>query len=202
MPGLYPPGEYDLVGTIVGAVEKRRLVTGQSIRPGDVVIGLPSSGLHTNGFSLARKIIFDQAGLKIQDNFPGTRRSVADVLLAVHRSYLGPVSRLLDSKFKVHGMAHLTGGGFQDNIPRILPDGALAVIDRKAWRMPPVFRFLREHGKVNEEELYRVFNMGIGFVIVVRKREAEHVTQFLQKQRSSPRVIGHIDRGRGGVAWS
>jgi phosphoribosylformylglycinamidine cyclo-ligase len=202
MPGLYPSGEYDLVGTIVGAVEKKKLITGKSIRTGDIVIGLPSSGLHTNGFSLARRIIFEKAGLKIRDRFPGTRRSVGDVLLAVHRSYLKPVTGLIDSGVKVNGMAHLTGGGFQDNIPRVLPAGLRAVVDRSSWQAPPVFRFIRERGKVSEEELHRVFNMGIGYVVIVRRKDADRAIAILKRHRCAGRVIGRIERGRRGLVWA
>jgi len=152
MPGLYPGEEYDLVGTIVGVVDRKRVVTGESIEPGDVIVGLPSTGLHTNGYSLARKVVFQTAGLKPGDRFPGDRRTVADVLLAVHRSYLGPVLPLLE-RVRVHGMAHITGGGFYDNIPRILPRGAVAVVERSAWKVPNLFRFIQERGGVSTEEM-------------------------------------------------
>ncbi|MBN1557498.1 MAG: phosphoribosylformylglycinamidine cyclo-ligase [Lentisphaerae bacterium] len=194
MPGLYPRGEYDLVGTIVGTVRRRDLVTGASIRPGDVILGLPSSGLHTNGYSLARRVVFDQAGLDVSDRFPGTRRRVADVLLAVHRSYLKPVAPLLGDR-AVRGMAHITGGGFPDNIARILPGGTAAVIDRSAWRVPPVFRFIRDRGRIAADEMYRVFNMGIGFVLVVRPADATRV----RRRVPSARLIGRITAGSGGV---
>ena len=195
MPGLYPPGEYDLVGTIVGVVDKRKVIAGQGIKPGDVVIGLPSSGLHTNGYSLARKVIFDTAGLKINSKLPGTNRTVADVLLAVHRSYLKPVSALLQT-VTVRGMAHITGGGFPDNIPRILPKKTVAVIDRTAWKVPPVFEFIQKHGKVDRNEMYRVFNMGIGYVIIVRKADGDRTLSLLSKAGCRGTVIGHIVRGR------
>ena len=198
MPGLYPEGEYDLVGTIVGTVEKKRLITGKSIRPGDIIIGLRSSGLHTNGYSLARKVIFETAGLKIDDKFPGTSKSVADVLLAVHRSYLGPVARIM-KKFIVRGMAHITGGGLIDNIPRILPKGMKAVINTTAWKLPPVFQFIQEQGKIDRDEMYRVFNMGIGFVIIVREKDADTTIHALQKMKQRPIVAGYIAEGRRGV---
>jgi len=196
MPGLYPRGEYDLVGTIVGAVARRGLVTGKSIRPGDRIIGLPSSGLHTNGYSLARRVVFETAGLGIDDTFPGTRRTVAQVLLAVHRSYLGPVGGLLRSAVKVHGMAHITGGGFMDNVPRILPAGMRAVLEPACWRLPPVFRFLRDRGGVSEDEMYRVFNMGIGFMVFVRQRDADRAVSILRKGGSAARVIGRVESGK------
>jgi phosphoribosylformylglycinamidine cyclo-ligase len=198
MPGLYPAGEYDLVGTIVGAVERKRIVTGESIRKGDQLIGLRASGLHTNGYSLARQVCFDRAKLKVTDTFPGTRRTVAGVLLAVHRSYLNPVSALM-KKVRIQGMAHITGGGLLDNIPRILPRGLDAVIDRSAWKVPPVFRFIGEKGRVDAEEMYRVFNMGIGFVLMVRKRDLEQSLATLRRQGEKPVHIGTIDDGSRSV---
>jgi len=198
MPGLYPQGEYDLVGTLVGVVARRRLVTGDAIRPGDVVIGLASSGLHTNGYSLARKVVFETARLRIDDPFPGTRRSVADVLLAIHRSYLRPVTALMD-QVRVTGMAHITGGGLLDNVPRVLPAGTRAVIDRRAWTPPPLFRFLQECGRVAEEEMFRVFNMGIGFTVILRAADVKAAMASFAKSRVKATVIGHIESGKPGV---
>jgi len=167
MPGLYPKGEYDLVGTIVGQVEKKKVITGQSIRKGDVLIGLPSTGLHTNGYSLARKVIFDQGKKKLSDLIPGTKTTFEKALLAIHKSYLHPVTALM-KKVKVQGMAHITGGGLVDNVPRILPGNVDAVFDRATWKTPALFDFIEKTGKVDHEEMYRVFNMGIGMVIFVR----------------------------------
>ena len=141
MPGLYPQNEYDLVGTIVGTVPRKQLITGKKIKPGDVIIGLPSGGLQTNGFSLARKVIFDQCGLTPQDLLPGTRYTVTEALLALHRSFLKPVTALM-AQVPVHGMAHITGGGFVDNIPRVLPENCTAVINRSSWRVPTLFTFI------------------------------------------------------------
>ncbi len=196
MPGVYRDGEYDLIGTIVGSVARKDIIDGKTIRRGDIIIGLPSTGLHTNGYSLARKIVFDQAGLNIRDIMPGTGRRVADVLLAVHRSYLKPV-RALWKKVCVHGMAHITGGGFQDNIPRILPRGVDAVIDRALWKVPPLFRFLQQQGKVDREEMCRVFNMGIGLVIIVRGPDAASSLSILKAADAMPVVIGRIEKGAG-----
>ena len=198
MPGLYPAGEYDLVGTIVGAVPRNRIITGDTIRPGDVLIGLPSTGLHTNGYSLARKVIFKQAKLGINDILPGTRKTVANLLLAIHRSYLKPVSALME-KVKIQGMAHITGGGLYDNIPRILPDDCRVVIDRSTWKVPPLFSFIQERGKVDADEMYRVFNMGIGYVIIVRKKDADGAVSLLKGLRAGPRIIGHVEKGAKGV---
>jgi phosphoribosylformylglycinamidine cyclo-ligase len=193
MPGLYPMSEYDLVGTIVGAVEKRRVITGKNIKPGDIIIGLPSGGLQTNGFSLARKVIFDQCGLTPHDLIPGTRLTIADTLLSVHRSFLKPVSALLTKKTQILGMAHITGGGFVDNIPRILPDNCNAVIDRASWSVPTIFTFIERQGKVERDEMYRVFNMGIGYVIIVRSRDASTAMTELQTQRQLPVNVGKIE---------
>jgi phosphoribosylformylglycinamidine cyclo-ligase len=195
MPGLYPIGEYDLVGTIVGVVEKKKIIAGKSIRPGNVVIGLTSTGLHTNGYSLARKVFFERAGLKVNSRLPGTNKTVAEALLAVHKSYLKPVSALLD-RVKICGMAHITGGGFPDNIPRILPEKTVAVIDRATWKVPAVFEFIQKHGKVDRDEMYRVFNMGIGFVIIVRKADAKKSLAILKKAGCAGTVIGRIEKGR------
>jgi phosphoribosylformylglycinamidine cyclo-ligase len=199
MPGVYPPGEYDLVGTIVGSVGKKEVITGDSIRAGDLIIGLPSSGLHTNGYSLARKVVFEKAGLTVKDRFPGTKVSVADVLLAVHTSYLKPVTALLDGGVGVRGLAHITGGGFPDNVPRVLPDGVTAVFDRSSWFVPPLFTFLQEKGNVDRDEMYRVFNMGIGMVIMVRAAEAAKAMALLRKARMRSGVIGKIVKGSEAV---
>jgi phosphoribosylformylglycinamidine cyclo-ligase len=195
MPGLYPPGEYDLVGTIVGVVDKRKVIDGAGIKPGDVVIGLPSGGLQTNGFSLARKVIFKTAKLKINSKLPGANRTVADVLLAVHKSFLKPVSAVM-KKVTIRGMAHITGGGFPDNIPRILPKNTVAVIDRASWKVPAVFEFIQKRGKVDRDEMYRVYNMGIGFVIIVRKTDRDRTLWILSKADCRGTVIGHIAKGR------
>jgi len=198
MPGLYPPGEYDLVGTIVGAVDRRKMITGAAIRPGDIVLGLPSSGLHTNGYSLARKVLFEQAKLQPHDLFPGTRRTVAQVLLAVHRSYLKPVMGLI-RRVPVTGMAHITGGGFPDNIVRVLPTDSLAVIDRAAWKVPPVFRVIQECGQVDRDEMYRVFNMGIGYVVMMPARFAEQAIRILADANCRAVPIGRIEKGKRAV---
>ncbi len=200
MPGLYPLGEYDLVGTIVGAVEKKKLITGSGIRAGDVIIGLPSGGLQTNGFSLARKVILDQCGFTPQDFIPGTRMTVADTLLSVHRSFLKPVTALM-AKLPIRGMAHITGGGFVDNIPRVLPPTCDAVINRNSWQPPTVFTFIERQGRVDHDEMYRVFNMGIGFVIIVRRKDATAALNVLKAQRQSPVIIGAIEKGRAKVIY-
>lgn len=200
MPGLYPANEYDLVGTIVGCVEKKKLITGRGIRAGDLIVGLASGGLQTNGFALARKVIFDQCGLTVNDHLPGTRYTVAEALLAVHRSFLKPVQAALKA-VHVQGMAHITGGGFVDNIPRVLPEKCLAVIDRNAWRPPTLFTFLKHEGRVDPDEMYRVFNMGIGFVLFVRAKDAPRALKVLSAARAEPVVIGKIVKGARGVTF-
>lgn len=198
MPGLYPKGEYDLVGTIVGVVDRRRVITGRSIRKGDAIIGLCSSGLHTNGYSLARKVIFDKLNLGVFDEFPGTGRTVADVLLAVHKSYLKPVKAVM-KQVTIRGMAHITGGGFVDNIPRVLPKNVSAVIDRSAWEVPPEFEFLQARGKVGRDEMYRVFNMGVGMAVIVREPEAEKAMKLIRQAGEKPFRMGVIEKGDGRV---
>jgi phosphoribosylformylglycinamidine cyclo-ligase len=197
MPGLYPEGEYDLVGTIIGTVDKRKLVTGETLKAGDVLIGLPSTGLQTNGYSLARKILFDQLGLGVKDLFPGTKRTVADVLLAIHGSFLNPVNAVEAAGVRIRGMAHITGGGLVDNVPRMLPKGLDAVIDRTTWEVPHVYRFLEEQGKVDPEEMYRVFNMGIGYVLAVRHKDAAAAVDALEAAKAHPLCIGIVDEGTG-----
>ncbi|MBO4288224.1 MAG: phosphoribosylformylglycinamidine cyclo-ligase [Kiritimatiellae bacterium] len=201
MPGLYPIGEYDLVGTIVGTVEKKKLITGSSIRAGDLIIGLPSGGLQTNGFSLARRVIFDQMGLTPQDLVPGTRTTVADALLAVHRSFLKPVTAIMEKKIPIRGMAHITGGGFVDNIPRVLPKTVDAEINRLSWVPPTIFNLIERQGHVDHDEMYRVFNMGIGFVIILRKEDAAKAMDVLKRLRLAPVLIGRIKKGSGKVVY-
>ncbi len=167
MPGFYAAGEYDLAGFVVGIVDRGRLIDGSGIAPGDRLIGLPSSGLHTNGFSLARRIVFDTLGLRVDTPVDELGSRIGDELLRPHRSYLRPVSRLLESSPGLaKGLAHITGGGLTDNLPRVLPPGTAARIVRD-WRVPPVFGFLQRAGGVPEDEMYRTFNMGIGMVAVV-----------------------------------
>lgn len=196
MPNLYSSGNYDLVGSIVGGVNREDLVTGRSIRSGDVLIGLHASGLHTNGYTLARKILFDQMGLETGQPFPGLKKTVGQVLLAVHRSYLKPVTRLIKS-CPIRGMAHITGGGLVDNLPRILPDGYSAGVDRNAWKVPHLFNLLQAANQVDADEMYRVFNMGIGYVIMVRSKDQDQAVNLLRKAGERPRIIGVIEKGSG-----
>ena len=201
MPGLYPAGEYDLVGTIVGCVQKNKIITGKSIRAGDVIIGFPSGGLQTNGFSLARRVIFDLCQYSWKDKLPGTNQTFGDALLAIHKSFLKPVSKLLEKKIPINGMAHITGGGFQDNIPRVLPKAVNAEIDRASWEVPTIFKFIERQGKVDRDEMYRVFNMGIGFVVIIPKRALAKATNILKAQHQPYSVIGVVRKGKGIVTF-
>ena len=201
MPGLYPAGEYDLVGTIVGCVPRKGLITGKSIRAGDMIIGFPSGGLQTNGFSLARRVIFDLCQYSWKDKLPGTNQTFGDALLAVHRSFLRPVAKLLERKIRISGMAHITGGGFQDNIPRVLPKCVNAEIDRASWDVPTIFKFIQNQGRVDRDEMYRVFNMGIGYICIIPKSQMEKATNILRAQHQPYSVIGVIRKGRGIVTY-
>ena len=189
MPGLYHGKDYDLVGSIVGIVDRAALLDGKSIRPGDVLIGLPSSGLHTNGYSLARHILFDELKLTLKSRIPGLKGTLKEALLAVHVNYL-PLLRTLRGKIKVKGLAHITGGGLLDNLPRVLPKNVDARIDLGSWPIPPLFEFLVKEGKVAGEEPYQVFNMGIGMVVIVPKEEAAQVLKLTKGYR-----IGEIVKG-------
>ncbi len=200
MPGLYPLGEYDLVGTIVGTVSKSKLITGKSIRAGDVILGLPSGGLQTNGYSLARRVVFDLCQYSCRDKVPGTNQTFGDALLAVHKSFLKPVTALME-KIKINGMAHITGGGFSDNIPRVLPKSVNAEIDRATWTVPTIFNFIQNQGKIERDEMYRVFNMGIGFVVIIAKRDLKKATTILRANRQAFSVIGTIRKGTGVVTY-
>ncbi len=195
LPDVYKPGDFDLVGTIVGALEEGKIIDGSKIRPGDSVIGLRSSGLHTNGYSLARKILVDSKNAPGLDSLvPGSRMTVGKALLAVHRSYRKEVERV---KPLLKGIAHITGGGFEGNISRLLPKNVNCLIERTAWKPLPIFKFIEDLGKVSQSEMYRVFNMGIGMVLVVRKKDEE----FVLKKTAGLR-IGEISRGTGKVEIS
>jgi phosphoribosylformylglycinamidine cyclo-ligase len=202
MPGFYHDGEYDLAGFIVGAVRRDRLIDGRSIASGDVVLGLPSSGLHTNGYSLARRIVFDHLGLDIDSQVPELGTTVGAALLAPHRSYL-PIIRPLLGDGTIKGMAHLTGGGVTDNLPRILPRGTSARIDRSAWEVPPLFRWLVRAGDVPPADAYRTFNMGLGLLVVVDEADADRVSRRLREcGEPDVRIVGRIIAGDGVVEYA
>jgi phosphoribosylformylglycinamidine cyclo-ligase len=190
MPGMYRKGEYDLAGCIVGVVDGTKLIDGSRIKPGDILLGLPSNGLHTNGYSLARKILFQQLRLKPGSRIPGLKHSLGQELLQVHRNYQPLLAQLPDGM--VRGLAHITGGGLIDNLPRVLPATCDALIDTKSWRIPPIFRFLLDKGKVDREEMYQVFNMGIGMVAIVAAKDAEKAARLLKAK-----PIGRIAKGSG-----
>jgi len=172
MPGFYADGEYDIAGFIVGVVEKSKIIDGRSIVPGDALIGLPSAGLHTNGYSLARRVLFGTAGLKPDMFVAELGATVGDALLAPHRSYL-QVVRPLIQRGLVKGLAHITGGGITENLPRTLPEGCAAVVDLSAWSVPPIFRLLEQRGAIARDEMFRAFNMGVGFVIACAAADAD-----------------------------
>lgn len=196
MPGMYPPGEYDLAGFAVGAVEKSRIITGRDIVPGDVVLGLASSGPHSNGYSLIRKLI-EVTGADLASDFHG--RSLGETLLEPTRIYVKPLLGLMNA-LSVKGMAHITGGGLLENIPRILAEDLVAVLDKDAWEMPPVFRWLQAAGNVAEQEMYRTFNCGIGMAVVVAQADAATAQRLLQEAGETVYVIGRIERRAPGQA--
>ncbi len=196
MPGMYLDGEYDLAGTIVGIADKKKIVDGSRIAAGDVVIGLPSSGLHTNGYSLARKICFDVAGLGIHDEMPGVGRTVAEALMEPHLSY-AKLMQIVMKVVDVKGMAHITGGGITDNLPRALPEGLGAKIDLGSWTVPPLFTFLQQTGKVAQGEMLRTFNMGQGFLIVVSKDQEAKALETIGLTGQTGVVLGEIIPGDG-----
>jgi len=197
MPGFYQEGEYDIAGFIVGIVGRGNVVDGKTIRKGDLLVGLPSTGLHTNGYSLARHIVFEKLNLKTSSKVSELEAPIAEELLRVHRSYLKPVQTLLEGKL-LKGMAHITGGGLLENIPRILPEET-AVIIEKAWPVPPLFSFLVQAGNVSEAERYRVFNMGIGMVLVIEPRNLSRVEFALNRMNEDFYLIGQVTENKGGV---
>jgi len=220
MPGFYQPGEYDVSGTIVGVVEKSQMLDGKAIRPGDAVIGLASSGLHTNGYSLARSIFFDRLRLKPASYVPELRNTIGRELLKVHVSY-GPLIQKLLKRFNVgqasrrsrkpspkdrrdagptiRAFAHITGGGFVDNIPRVLPKQCDVVIRKGSWHVPPIFQLIQATGGVPEAELYQVFNMGIGMVAIVAADRAQETVRFIRGRKQKTWLIGQVVDGNGKV---
>jgi phosphoribosylformylglycinamidine cyclo-ligase len=196
MPDLYAEGEYDLAGFVVGVVERDRVLDGSAVRAKDVLVGIGSTGLHTNGYSLARKIVFDHLGLGPDDPFPGTGRSVADELLEAHRSYLRPMLPLLDDR-KIHALAHITGGGIPGNLPRVLGSGLGAAIRRTSWKVPAVFAGMQKAGSVATEEMDRVFNMGVGMIAIVAPADADAVVASLRAAGEDAWILGEIEPGEG-----
>jgi phosphoribosylformylglycinamidine cyclo-ligase len=193
MPDIYRPGDFDLAGFIVGAVERKRIVDPKRLAPGDVAVGIPSSGLHTNGYSLARKVLFGAGKLRVGSRVKGLPGTVGAALLKPHRSYLRPVYPLLA---RVKALAHITGGGFYDNITRLLPNDISVVILKKSWRPAPIFRLIQRIGAVPDEEMYRTFNMGIGMVLFVAPAQKDAVLGSI----AGSRVVGKVVRGSFGVS--
>ena len=195
MPGMYADGEYDLAGFIVGVVDREHLINGRAVTVGDVLVGVPSSGLHTNGYSLARRIVFDHLKLSVDSHVPELGTTVGAALLEPHRSYLPLVQPLLDAG-RIKGMAHITGGGITDNLPRVLPHGTAAVVDAASWEVPPLFQWLRRSGNVPADDMMRTFNMGIGLIIVTAKDQAEPlVSELAARGGRDARVIGQVVAG-------
>ncbi len=197
MPGTYAEDDYDLAGFIVGVVDRARALPA-GVRAGDVLLGLPSAGLHTNGYSLARKVLFETLGHSLSSHLVELGTSVGKALLAPHRSYLAAVEPLLERR-KIRALSHLTGGGFQGNIPRVLPDGLGAKIRRGAWQVPPLFRLIQAGGQVSDEEMFQTFNMGIGLIVVVSPEDLHDVEHSLERRGETSFVLGSVVEGEGVV---
>lgn len=195
MPGFYPECEYDLAGFAVGIVEKSEIIDGREIREGDSVIGLSSNGLHSNGFSLVRKVLQEDKKYKLEEKLTVLKRTLGEELLLPTKIYVKPVLYLLE-KYKVLGIAHITGGGLLENIPRILPEGVSVEIDRNSWTKPPIFSLIQKEGKISDEEMYRTFNMGIGMVLVVRQNDVSKVINKLKMIRYDSYIIGKVIKGK------
>ena len=205
MPDLYAPGDYDLAGFCVGVVNRRHVIDGSAIMPDDVLIGVASAGLHSNGFSLARRIVFDIAGLSIDDHVEELQQTVGQALIEPTRIYVQPIRRIMNHyrrKHVIHGIAHITGGGLHENIERILPEGVQVVIDRNSWPVPPVFTWLQRLGEVDQDEMDRVFNMGLGMVLIVSPYYADSICSQLKRTGLESWQIGHAKEGGRGVAWA
>jgi phosphoribosylformylglycinamidine cyclo-ligase len=206
LPDFYQPGDYDLAGFCVGVVEREHIINGKSIQAGDVLLGLASSGLHSNGYSLVRKAVFDQGGLKVGQYVPELERTVGEALLEPTRIYVRPIKRILQhypvKKRVVRGLVHITGGGLVDNIPRVLPPGRRVVLRRGSWPVPPVFPWLQGLGNIDDAEMQRVFNQGIGFVVIVSRYFAESIQKQLAEDRVASYVIGEVKEGESGVEFA
>jgi phosphoribosylformylglycinamidine cyclo-ligase len=201
MPGFYAVGEYDLAGFIVGVVERERVITGKGVQAGDVLIGLPSLGLHTNGYSLARKLFFEVAGYSPESYVNALKSKAGAELMKPHKSYWPVLRRLIEAN-AVSAMAHITGGGITENLPRALPKGTAAVVERSAWPVLPVFEHLRHLGNISDDEMYRTFNMGIGMVLVVPSAKFKKVHSILERLGEKGYTIGRIVKGERKVVYS
>jgi len=200
MPGFYPPDEYDLAACIVGWVRRRNIIDGSRISPGDAIVGLPSAGLHTNGYSLASKVLLEQEGIKLTERMPELGGTLGDELLAPHRCYWKVVQPLLGEGL-LKGLVHVTGGGITDNTPRILPADARAVVRLGSWPVLPIFKLIARLGRVPQPDMLRTFNMGIGMMLIVSKRKLARVTTLLARAREKHWIIGEIERGKRGVQY-
>ncbi len=204
LPDVYAPGDYDLAGFCVGVVEKKNIIDGRAIEPGDVTIGVASSGLHSNGYSLARKIVFDIAGLTVNDQVEELGQTVGQALIEPTLIYARAIRQVLNYyrvKNIVHGIAHITGGGLQENLARIIPEGVQVVIERGTWPVPPVFTWLEKLGEVEQAEMDQVFNMGLGLVLIVAPFYAESIRQQLKRFKLQSWIIGRAESGQRGVVW-
>lgn len=204
LPDLYKPGDYDLAGFCVGVVERRKVIDGTAMGVGDVVLGLPSSGLHSNGYSLVRKAVFEVGGHKIDDHVDSLGQTVADALLTPTRIYVRPIRKVLRHyrvKQVVHALAHITGGGLRENLERVVPPGRRVVLQKGSWPVPPVFGWVQSLGDIADDEMNRVFNMGIGLVLVVSPYYADSVRQQLAELGSESFVIGRVEEGEQAVVW-
>jgi phosphoribosylformylglycinamidine cyclo-ligase len=198
MPGLYAEGEYDLAGFAVGVCERSRIVSGASVTPGDIIVGLHSTGLHSNGFSLVRKVFFETARMKVQDHIPDLGIPLGEELLRPTKIYARPVRRVLEYyrvKRIVLAIANITGGSFAKNIPRVLPENCTARIRLGSWEVPPIFKVVQKLGNISHEEMYRVFNMGIGMVLIVPPYYADSVIHILKRAKQPASIIGDIRSG-------
>jgi phosphoribosylformylglycinamidine cyclo-ligase len=196
MPDVYAPEDYDLAGFIVGVVERDRALTGARVREGDLLLGLPSAGLHTNGYTLARRALFEGLGYRVETQVPELGTTVGAALLAPHRGYLAALEPLLD-RGKIRALVHITGGGFPGNIPRVLPEGLGARVRRQSWAVPPLFRLIQKGGAVAEDEMYRTFNMGIGMVLVIAPDDLHEVEHSLERRGETSHLVGSVTPGSG-----
>jgi phosphoribosylformylglycinamidine cyclo-ligase len=201
MPGFYAEGEYDLAGTIIGAVSRDKIITGEHIQIGDVLVGLPSNGLHTNGYSLARKLLFEVAKYDPDHYVNELKDKTGAALMRTHRSYLSVIKKLTGAEV-VSGMAHITGGGITENLPRILPKGMGALIDRSSWTVPPLFEHLQHLGNVEDDEMLRTFNMGIGLIAVIPAEKIKKAKAILNRANERHCIIGRVVRGERKVSYN
>jgi phosphoribosylformylglycinamidine cyclo-ligase len=201
MPGMYAKGEYDVAGFCVGVVERDRVLTGATIHPGDALIGLASNGLHSNGYSLARKVLLDDGRYPFAMKVPGTEQTLGEAMLAPTRIYVKTFLELMQ-RFQVKGGAHITGGGLIENVPRMLPEGCQAQLDKSSWEVPAIFRWIEEAGQVSEEDMFRTFNMGVGMVIAVPAEDAEEAVRVAQELGEQAFVIGRVAEGPREVVWA